>query len=76
MVTFKTKRKKICFIVKPLFKDDVYLKQSTLLLYSEKDKTMNDISIKVKNIQIVNKFDDIFFPTKILLMVFFRRYAY
>ena len=34
--------------VKPLFKDDVYLKQSTLLLYSEKDKTMNDISIKVK----------------------------
>jgi hypothetical protein len=34
--------------VKPLFKNDVYLKQSTLLLYSEKDKTMNDISIKVK----------------------------
>jgi hypothetical protein len=34
--------------VKPLFKDDMYLKQSTLLLYSEKDKTMNDISIKVK----------------------------
>jgi len=34
--------------VKPLFKDEMYLKQSTLLLYSEKDKTMNDISIKVK----------------------------